>query len=152
MSRALDVGLFIRLVLLACSPLSPATGGSIPACSVVRLRPFFGRVRVTLHVTSNFVPHRSETVRSISCPKVPRPGALLCKSGFRLESLRLAKNALIRPALSCNQALGRSLLKQAGCFEANRACKGMGAEALNHRMPMDRLRDRVVPLKLTAKK
>jgi hypothetical protein len=83
---------------------------------------------------------------SMLTAKVPRPGARLCESGFRLESLRLAQIALIRPALSCNQVLGRLLLKLAGCFEANRACEGVGAEALNHRIPMDRLCDRVVPL------
>jgi hypothetical protein len=123
----------------ACLPLSSEMGSSISACSAVRPRPFCGRVRIILplRAISPFIGH--ETVRSVSCPKVPRPGALLCESGFRLEPLRLAQNALVRPALSLNQVVGRSLLKQSGCFEADRACEGVGAEALNHRIPMDRL-------------
>jgi hypothetical protein len=67
------------------------------------------------------------------CPKAPRAGTLLCELGLRLESLRVAQNALIRPALSRNQVLGRSSLKQAGRFEANPACVGVGTKALNHR-------------------
>jgi hypothetical protein len=45
------------------------------------------------------------------CPQVPRTGALLRKSGFRLESLSLAQGAIISSALSLNQVLGRSPLK-----------------------------------------
>ena len=68
--------------------------------------------------------------------------------GNRCASL---ENALIRPALSCNQVLGRSLLKQAGCFEANRACEGVGAEASNHRTPMDQPARSSCAFELTAK-
>jgi hypothetical protein len=43
-----------------------------------------------------------ETVTSILCSKAPRASTLLSELGPRLESLRLARNALIRPALSRN--------------------------------------------------
>jgi hypothetical protein len=82
--------------------------------------------------TSRFALHNGETAKSILCSKAPRAGTLLSELGPRLESLRLVQNALIGPALSRNQVLGRSALKQAGCFEAYGACVGMGTEALDH--------------------
>jgi hypothetical protein len=57
---------------------------------------------------------------------------LLSELDPRLESLRLVLNALIRPALSRNQVLGRSALKQADCFEAYSARVGMGTKVLDH--------------------
>jgi hypothetical protein len=89
---------------------------------------------IILNAAGYFVPFISgETASSILCPKAPCAGTLLCELGLRLESLRVAQNALIRPALSRNQVLGRSSLKQAGRFEANPACVVVGTKALNHR-------------------
>ena len=127
---------------VACLPSSPEMGSRVSACPSEPWDP--SSAEYGSRAISSFIGN--ETVRGVSCPKVPRAGALLCESGFRLESLRLAQIVLIRPAVSCNRVLGRSLLKQARYFEANRACEGVGAEALNHRIPMDRLRDRVVSL------
>jgi hypothetical protein len=95
--RAPDVRLFMAGFAVACLPVSPATGGSILgavprspcAPSSAKYESF-----CQLQAISSFIGH--ETVRSVSCPKVPRLARCCASRAFawnRCASLRSSSSA-----------------------------------------------------------